>query len=115
MTITPNKQETELAIDSSPISATNQEFNWRNCWYPVSFLQDLPKDKPYRFSLYDEPLVLFKNKDGKLGCIADRCSHRAARLSDGQIIDGKLTGRQNKLFQLFCRPVSVYILVLNYL
>ncbi len=90
MTITPNKPETELAINSSPIPANDQEFDWRNCWYPVSFIQDLPKDKPYKFSLYDEPLVLFKNKDGKLGCIVDRCSHRAARLSDGHIFDGKI-------------------------
>ncbi|MEH2374760.1 aromatic ring-hydroxylating dioxygenase subunit alpha [Nostoc sp.] len=68
----------------------NQEFNWRQCWYPVTFVQDLPPNRPYSFSLYDEPLVLFKDQNGQFICLTDRCSHRAARLSDGQIIDGKI-------------------------
>ncbi|MBW4632473.1 MAG: Rieske 2Fe-2S domain-containing protein [Iphinoe sp. HA4291-MV1] len=68
----------------------NQEFNWRDCWYPVCFVQDLPKNRPYSFSLYDEPFVLFRDLDGKLVCLVDRCPHRAAKLSDGQIIDGKI-------------------------
>ncbi len=67
-----------------------QTFNWRHSWYPVTFVQDLPSDRPYSFSLYDEPLVLFRNQEGKLGCLTDRCPHRAARLSDGQIIEGKI-------------------------
>jgi phenylpropionate dioxygenase-like ring-hydroxylating dioxygenase large terminal subunit len=75
---------------SLPRLEENLEFNWKHCWYPVTFVQDLPKDRPYSFSLYDEPLVLFRNQDGQLGCLTDRCSHRAAKLSDGQIIDGKI-------------------------
>ncbi|MFH7026334.1 MAG: Rieske 2Fe-2S domain-containing protein [Heteroscytonema crispum UTEX LB 1556] len=67
-----------------------QDFNWRNCWYPVTFVQDLPQNRPYSFSLYDEPLVLFRNQDGQLICLIDRCPHRAAKLSDGQIINGKI-------------------------
>ncbi|MBD2166480.1 Rieske 2Fe-2S domain-containing protein [Calothrix membranacea FACHB-236] len=90
MTITPNQQDTEHGIVSLPISETSQEFNWRNCWYPVNFIQDLPINRPYSFSLYDESLVLFRNQDGKLGCLTDICPHRAAKLSDGQIIDGKI-------------------------
>ena len=65
-------------------------FIWRNCWYPVSFLQDLPRDRPTAFTLYDEPFVLFFDGAGRLSCLKDRCPHRAARLSDGQIIDGRL-------------------------
>ena len=90
MTSTFNKPKTEQPTVTLPQSETNQEFNWRNCWYPVTFLQDLPKKRPYGFSLYDEAFVLFKNQDGKLGCLTDRCPHRAAKLSDGQIIDGKI-------------------------
>ncbi len=67
-----------------------EEFNWRECWYPVCFLQDIPQNRPYSFSLYDEPFVLFRNQNGILVCLTDRCPHRAARLSDGQIIDGKI-------------------------
>jgi phenylpropionate dioxygenase-like ring-hydroxylating dioxygenase large terminal subunit len=72
------------------ITEEKQDFNWRECWYPVCFAQDLPKNSPYSFSLYDEPFVLFTNKDGQLICLTDRCPHRATRLSDGQIIDGKI-------------------------
>ncbi|WP_424103558.1 Rieske 2Fe-2S domain-containing protein [Moorena producens] len=75
---------------TAPIAETQQEFNWQQCWYPVTFVQDLPTDRPYSFSLYDEPLVLFRNQDGKLACLTNRCPHRAAKLSDGQIIDGKI-------------------------
>ncbi|BDI14846.1 hypothetical protein ANSO36C_06480 [Nostoc cf. commune SO-36] len=83
-------------LEATPINSTfeapesQSEFNWRECWYPVCFLQDLPKNHPYRFSLYDEPFVLFKNTDGQIICLTDRCPHRGARLSDGQIIDGRI-------------------------
>jgi phenylpropionate dioxygenase-like ring-hydroxylating dioxygenase large terminal subunit len=90
MTVTSNEQATVQQTVNLPNAETTQEFNWRNCWYPVTFLQDLPNKKPYTFSLYDEPLILFRNENGEIGCLADRCSHRAAKLSDGQIINGKI-------------------------
>ncbi|MEH2358750.1 aromatic ring-hydroxylating dioxygenase subunit alpha [Nostoc sp.] len=90
MTITPDKPEIEQPVVTLPIPEISQEFNWKNCWYPVTFLQDLAKDRPHSFSLYDEPFVLFINQDGTLGCLTDRCPHRAAKLSDGQIIDGRI-------------------------
>lgn len=83
-------EETAKQTESAPVPEGERGFNWRQCWYPVAFVQDLPKDSPYSFSLYDEPFVLFRNRDGKVGCLTDRCSHRAARLSDGQITDGKI-------------------------
>ncbi|AFZ19391.1 aromatic ring-hydroxylating dioxygenase subunit alpha [Allocoleopsis franciscana] len=73
-----------------PLAEQEEEFNWRQCWYPVTFVQDLPENRPYSFSLYDEPFVLFRNQDKKLICLTDRCPHRAAKLSDGQILDGKI-------------------------
>ncbi|QKQ75690.1 Rieske 2Fe-2S domain-containing protein [Nostoc sp. TCL240-02] len=87
--------ETEILQATSSNSTfetleNQQEFNWRQSWYPVCFLQDLPTNRPYTFSLYEEPFVLFKEQNGQLICLTDRCSHRAARLSDGQIIDGKI-------------------------
>ena len=71
-------------------SDADRAFDWRNCWYPVTFLQDLPRDRPTGFTLYDEPLVLFFDGDQTLSCLRDKCPHRAARLSDGQIVDGRL-------------------------
>ena len=68
----------------------SKQFNWQECWYPITFVQDFFEDKPYSFSLYDEPLVLFRNTEGELVCLRDLCPHRAAQLSDGQIIEGKI-------------------------
>jgi len=90
MTVDSKTQDAVQPTATLPILEADQTFNWKNCWYPVAFLQDLPKDRPYSFSLYDEPLVLFRNQEGKLVCLIDRCPHRAAKLSDGQIIDGKI-------------------------
>ncbi|NEP09339.1 MAG: aromatic ring-hydroxylating dioxygenase subunit alpha [Symploca sp. SIO2C1] len=77
-------------LNSEPIPETEQTFNWKNCWYPVCFVRDLPKNRPYAFSIYDEPFVLFRNQERQLVCLTDRCPHRAAKLSAGQIIDGKI-------------------------
>ncbi len=90
MTLTPNKLETTAKTAPSAIPETEAQFNWRNCWYPVTFSQDFPLDRPMGFSLYDQPLVLFRNQAGQLVCLRDLCPHRAAKLSDGQIIDGKI-------------------------
>jgi nitrite reductase/ring-hydroxylating ferredoxin subunit len=69
---------------------TEELFDWQNCWYPITFVRDLFNHKPYKFSLYDEALVLFRDAKGKLVCLQDLCPHRAAKLSDGQIIDGRI-------------------------
>jgi phenylpropionate dioxygenase-like ring-hydroxylating dioxygenase large terminal subunit len=64
--------------------------DWRACWYPATFLEDLPADRPVRITLWDEGLVLFRDQEGRPVCLTDRCPHRAARLSDGQLVDGRL-------------------------
>lgn len=68
----------------------DNEFHWQDCWYPVVFSKDLPADKPYSFELYGEALVLFFDDQDQVCCLRDRCPHRAARLSDGHVVDGKL-------------------------
>ena len=80
----------ELSQSIVNSSTTEATFSWQDCWYPITFCQDLPKNSPYSFSIYDEPLVIFRDGNGKLICVSGICPHRAAKLSDGQIIDGKL-------------------------
>lgn len=86
----PDLPNTELFSSSLPKPEISQEFNWKNCWYPIIFVQDLPKKRPYGFSLYDEVLVLFRDTNGKIGCLQDICPHRTAKLSQRQVVDGKL-------------------------
>jgi phenylpropionate dioxygenase-like ring-hydroxylating dioxygenase large terminal subunit len=53
-------------------------------WYPICFSKDVTKQKQH------EPLVLFRGKDNKGVCAQDLCSHRSAKLSLGNMIDGVL-------------------------
>ena len=86
----PEEASLEKMIERSADAGEAPAFDWQNCWYPVSFLQDLPKDRPVRVTLYDQALVLFFDAAGHLTCLKDRCPHRAARLSDGQMVNGRL-------------------------
>jgi phenylpropionate dioxygenase-like ring-hydroxylating dioxygenase large terminal subunit len=83
-------REMNIARDDAGRASAEQAFDWRNCWYPVTFLEDLAKDRPTGFSLYDEPLVLYVDGEQNIVCLDDRCAHRAARLSDGRIMDGRI-------------------------
>lgn len=79
----------------SPTPATashdpTDRFNWRTCWYPIAFSVDLPVDRPYGFTIFAEPFVLFRDRAGELVCLRDRCPHRLVKLSDGKCTDGKL-------------------------
>ena len=49
-------------------SEIKQKIVQKQGWYFITFIQDLPGNLPYRFTLYDEPFVLFRNKDKKLVC-----------------------------------------------
>ncbi|MGB3694884.1 MAG: Rieske 2Fe-2S domain-containing protein [Spirulinaceae cyanobacterium] len=80
----------ELSQATTSSSVTETKFSWQDCWYPITFCQDLPENRPYGFSIYDEPLVIFRDHHGELICVSDICPHRGAKLSDGQIIAGKL-------------------------
>lgn len=84
---TDSRREEEANAAPDP---AEDAFDWRRHWYPIAFLQDLPRQRPHAFSLYDERMVLFVDDDGRLGCLRDQCAHRAARLSDGCIRNGRL-------------------------
>jgi phenylpropionate dioxygenase-like ring-hydroxylating dioxygenase large terminal subunit len=68
----------------------SQNFDWRSSWYPISFVVDIPDDGPYGFSIFGEPFVLFRDGAGTRVCLLDRCPHRLAKLSDGQVLEGRL-------------------------
>jgi 5,5'-dehydrodivanillate O-demethylase oxygenase subunit len=58
----------------------------RRYWYPVSFAADLTPENPTRFvRLLGEDLVLFLDKSGRVGLLADHCAHRGASLCYGRV------------------------------
>ena len=37
-------------------------------WYFITFVDDLPRDRPYGFTIYKASFILLKHKSGQLSC-----------------------------------------------
>ena len=58
----------------------------RRYWHPVAVAQELTPQEPTKFvRVLGENLVLFLDKSGRVGLIADRCPHRGASLLYGRV------------------------------
>ena len=45
-----------------------QKIKQNKGWYFITLVQDLPNNRPYGFTLYNEPFVLLRTKNGGLVC-----------------------------------------------
>ncbi len=54
-------------------------------WYSVLSTQSLKQNQLYFFSMFNEPLVIYKDKDSVVKCIKDLCPHRGASFRGGKI------------------------------
>ncbi|MGL5938915.1 MAG: hypothetical protein ACRC2S_00790 [Waterburya sp.] len=45
-----------------------QQIEENQGWYFITSVRELPRDRPYGFTLYNEPFVLFRDKDENLLC-----------------------------------------------
>ena len=57
----------------------------RNRWYVVLESTEVPKNKPLGARRFGEELVFWRDSQGKVSCQVDRCCHRGAKLSIGEI------------------------------
>ncbi|HZT06194.1 MAG TPA: Rieske 2Fe-2S domain-containing protein [Chloroflexota bacterium] len=58
----------------------------RRYWHPVAGLHQLTAEQPTAFvRLLGEDLVLFRDRSGRTGLIADHCAHRGASLLYGRV------------------------------
>jgi len=55
----------------------------RRYWFPVATCQDLKENPVKAIRLLGESLTLFRDREGRLGLISQRCAHRS--------VDGALT------------------------
>ncbi|HEX8705293.1 MAG TPA: aromatic ring-hydroxylating dioxygenase subunit alpha [Myxococcaceae bacterium] len=62
----------------------------RDHWYPIARSRDIPASQQYGFTLFGEPLVAFRDAQGKVHCLEDRCAHNCAPLSMGKVVNGQL-------------------------
>jgi len=59
----------------------------RNAWYVAGFVEDVSPNAILARRLLDEPIVFFRDKDGVLHSLHDRCPHRFVPLSKGRVLD----------------------------
>ena len=66
----------------------------KNCWYMAGWAEELAarNGEPELLArrIADRPLVFWRQADGSLAAIHDRCPHRFAPLSRGDLVDGGL-------------------------
>lgn len=60
-----------------------------NHWYVVASSAEV-KNKPLAVTLWYQNIVLFRDSQGKINALDDRCAHRLVKLSDGEIINDEL-------------------------
>jgi phenylpropionate dioxygenase-like ring-hydroxylating dioxygenase large terminal subunit len=60
-------------------------------WYIACLSDELRAGRPIQRVLYEQPLVLFRDAQGKPACLPDRCLHRATLLSEGRVENGRLS------------------------
>jgi phenylpropionate dioxygenase-like ring-hydroxylating dioxygenase large terminal subunit len=59
----------------------------QNAWYIAAWADEL-KEKPLARRICNEPIVLFRNQSGRPAALVDRCCHRSAPLSLGEVVAG---------------------------
>jgi len=83
---------------TSPIEIPDElRVGLRHYWYPVLPSAELPTDRPIGIRRLDEELVLWRDAEGLAHTFVDRCAHRGARLSIGDVVDGRLQCRYHGL------------------
>jgi phenylpropionate dioxygenase-like ring-hydroxylating dioxygenase large terminal subunit len=61
----------------------------RNHWYAAAWSSEVA-DKPLGRRLLGEPLVFFRQADGSIAALIDRCPHRLVPLSMGTCVEGRI-------------------------
>ena len=88
----PFKKGTVVKIDTYEARESQNELNiGLYGWYAICPSKELRKNKLYYFSLYDEPLVLYRDEHKKVRCIKNICPHRGASFYGGSISNGEIT------------------------
>jgi phenylpropionate dioxygenase-like ring-hydroxylating dioxygenase large terminal subunit len=61
-----------------------------NMWYAVADSDEIKPGKPYGLRRMGDDLVFWRDQQGKIVVMLDRCPHRSAKLSPGKIVDGNI-------------------------
>ena len=82
----------ERKSDQMPAGGTDPtQFDCKEAWYPVHYLEDLDKLKPTPFTLLSRNLVIWWEPKAECWRVfEDKCPHRLAPLSEGRIAEDGL-------------------------
>jgi phenylpropionate dioxygenase-like ring-hydroxylating dioxygenase large terminal subunit len=61
----------------------------KNHWYAAALSSKLPEGKPLSSVILETRLVLFRETNGQVAALRDRCAHRHLYLSAGEVIEGQ--------------------------
>ncbi|HRK06812.1 MAG TPA: aromatic ring-hydroxylating dioxygenase subunit alpha [Pseudobdellovibrionaceae bacterium] len=53
-------------------------------WYIACLSEELGREKPLARTVYEYPIALWRDREGRVQAVLDRCLHRATRLSEGR-------------------------------
>ncbi|HLM46606.1 MAG TPA: aromatic ring-hydroxylating dioxygenase subunit alpha [Myxococcaceae bacterium] len=85
-----------LALVTTPAVDLEAEADLTRCgalkdfWYVACLSPELPAGKPLARTVFGTNLVLFRDEQGKPVALRDRCLHRNARLSAGDVFHGRI-------------------------
>jgi phenylpropionate dioxygenase-like ring-hydroxylating dioxygenase large terminal subunit len=60
----------------------------RNAWYVAAWSDDLADGQLFGSIILKQPIVFYRQSDGKVAALADRCPHRFAPLHMGKVVHG---------------------------
>jgi 5,5'-dehydrodivanillate O-demethylase len=80
------REENELLTQVGPNTPAGQLL--RRYWMPIAVAAELTSHEPTKLvKVLGETLVLFRDTQGRVGLLADRCAHRGASLFYGRVED----------------------------
>lgn len=56
----------------------------RNCWYQAGWSEEVTASQPLARTILSQPVLIFRNDEGDVAALHDRCPHRFAPLSAGK-------------------------------
>jgi phenylpropionate dioxygenase-like ring-hydroxylating dioxygenase large terminal subunit len=84
MVIAPVSSPAPIALPAGGDVA--DRFDPTEAWYPVFYVKDLDSAQPQAFTLLDQPLVIWWDRQaGQWQAFEDKCPHRLVPLSEGRV------------------------------
>ena len=78
-----------LALNEATVPLKKTTSPWLNLWFPVMFIASIEEGQLVPATIFERPLVLFRDEHEAVKCLADQCPHRLAPLSDGRLTSDK--------------------------